>query len=105
VAKSLYALAQNLDERQFRKLGLEDIAINSKAIGQVKNQSAEFSIPILNTWYNISSSARDLHRNSLSTRDIYDQVEGSTILEKPHRFQAVTRAFFQNYAIPAWRDR
>jgi hypothetical protein len=70
VAKSLYALAQNLDERQFRKLGLENIAINSKAIGQVKNQSAEFSIPILNTWYNISSSARDLHRNSLSTIEI-----------------------------------
>ncbi len=69
---SLYALAQSLDASRFRELRLENIAINSKSIGQVITQSAEFSIPILNIWYNISSSARDLHRNSMSTKDIYD---------------------------------
>ena len=79
VVTSLYAIAQSLDESLFRELRLENIAMNSKAIGQVITQSAEFSIPILNTWYNISSSARDFHRNSLSTKDIYDQVVGNTM--------------------------
>jgi hypothetical protein len=99
VITSLYAIAQSLDESLFRELRLENIAMNSKAIGQVITQSAEFSIPILNTWYNISSSARGFHRNSLSTKDIYDQVEGNTMFKKPNIFQAVyyyTRAFFQN---------
>jgi len=108
VVISLYALAQSLDESRFRELRLENIAINSKTIGQVITQSAEFSIPILNTWYNISSSARDLYRNSLSTKDIYKQVEGNTMLKKPNQVQALyyfTRAFFQNYAIPALREK
>jgi hypothetical protein len=70
VVRSLYALAQSLDESRFRELRLENIAINSQVVGQIRTQTAEFSIPFLNIWYNISSSARDLHRNSLSTKDV-----------------------------------
>ncbi len=85
---SLYAIAQSLDESRFRELRLENIAIYSTGIGQIITQSAELSIPILNTW---------------STKDIYDQVEGNTMFKKPHLFQAVsylTRAIFRTTQPP-----
>ncbi len=86
VFRSLCAFAQSLDESRFRELRLENIAINSKVIGQVITQTSEFSIPILNIGYNISSSARDLHRQSLSTKHIYDHVEDNAALIRPNRF-------------------
>jgi hypothetical protein len=80
----LYDLAESLDEARFKEHRRARTARTRRETGNAIARIAAFATPMLDGWYNVSKTAFDRHRKSLSSKAIAERVgidsEGRAVL-------------------------
>ena len=83
------AFAERFDASQHRERRTAKVAETSKFIGATLVKVAEFTMPVCNSWYDVSKFATEIHRNGLSDMEMYDLTnsENNVALKQPYLFQ------------------